>query len=121
MVGTPSIVDVNVTDDRTASYTFEVTLYPEVTLGQYKGLEAERKDESVSDEDVDNELNSVRKRNARMIDIDDRAAEMGDTVDIDFWTVTLTVSVSTAARPRATLSSSAPILLFPALRIRLSA
>lgn len=84
MVGTPSIVDVNVTDDRTASYTFEVTLYPEVTLGQYKGLEAERKDESVSDEDVDNELNSVRKRNARMIDIDDRAAELGDTVDIDF-------------------------------------
>ena len=84
MVGTPSIVDVNVTDDRTASYTFEVTLYPEVTLGQYKGLESERKDESVSDEDVDNELNSVRKRNARMIDIDDRAAEMGDTVDIDF-------------------------------------
>ena len=84
MVGTPSIIDVNVTDDRTASYTFEVTLYPEVTLGQYKGLEAERKDESVSDEDVDNELNSVRKRNARMIDIDDRAAEMGDTVDIDF-------------------------------------
>ena len=67
MVGTPSIVDVNVTDDRTASYTFEVTLYPEVTLGQYKGLEAERKDESVSDEDVDNELNSVRKRNARMM------------------------------------------------------
>ena len=84
MVGTPSIVDVNVTDDRTASYTFEVTLYPEVTLGQYKGLEAERKDESVSDEDVYNELNSVRKRNARMIDIDDRAAELGDTVDIDF-------------------------------------
>ena len=84
MVGTPSIIDVNVTDDRTASYTFEVTLYPEVTLGQYKGLEAERKDESVSDEDVDNELNSVRKRNARMIDIDDRAAELGDTVDIDF-------------------------------------
>ena len=84
MVGTPSIVDVNVTDDRTASYTFEVTLYPEVTLGQYKGLEAERKDESVSDEDVDNELNSVRKRNARMIDIDGRAAELGDTVDIDF-------------------------------------
>ena len=84
MVGTPSIVDVNLTDDRTASYTFEVTLYPEVTLGQYKGLEAERKDESVSDEDVDNELNSVRKRNARMIDIDDRAAELGDTVDIDF-------------------------------------
>ena len=84
MVGTPSIIDVNVTDDRTASYTFEVTLYPEVTLGQYKGLEAERKDESVSDEDVDNELNSVRKRNARMIDIDDRAAEMGDTVNIDF-------------------------------------
>ena len=84
MVGTPSIVDVNVTDDRTASYTFEVTLYPEVTLCQYKGLEAEHKDESVSDEDVDNELNSVRKRNARMIDIDDRAAELGDTVDIDF-------------------------------------
>ena len=65
MVGTPSIVDVNVTDDRTASYTFEVTLYPEVTLGQYKGLEAERKDESVSDEDVDNELNSAQRPHDR--------------------------------------------------------
>ena len=84
IVGAPAISDVKVTDERTVEFTFAVTLYPEVTLGQYKGLEAERKDESVSDEDVDNELNSVRKRNARMIDIDDRAAEMGDTVDIDF-------------------------------------
>ena len=84
MVGAPSIVNVEVTDGRTVEYTFGISLYPEVKLGQYKGLEAERKDETVTDEDVDNELNSIRKRNARMLDIEDRAAQLGDTVDIDF-------------------------------------
>ena len=84
VVGTPSVKDLNVSDERTVCYSFEVSLYPEVTLGQYKGLEAEKPEASVSDEEVENELNATRKRNARMLDIDDRPAQMGDTANIDF-------------------------------------
>ena len=84
LVGTPAISDVNITDERTVAYTFSVSVYPEVTLGQYKGLEAVKPAVEVSDADVEAELNATRKRNARMIDIDDRPAQMGDTADIDF-------------------------------------
>ena len=84
VVGTPSVKDLNVSEERTVCYSFEVSLYPEVTLGQYKGLEAEKPEASVSDEEVEAELNNTRKRNARMLDIDDRAAQMGDTANIDF-------------------------------------
>ena len=83
-VGAPSSSDVNITDDRAVAYTFSVSVYPEVTLGQYKGIEALKPSADVTDEDVDAELNATRKRNARMIDIDDRPARMGDTADIDF-------------------------------------
>ena len=65
VVGAPTITNVEVTDGRTASYTFSVDLYPVVTLGQYKGLEAVKPVVAISDEDVDKELESVRKRNAR--------------------------------------------------------
>ena len=84
VVGAPSITNVEVTDDRTASYTFSVDLYPVVTLGQYKGLEAVKPVVAISDEDVDKELESVRKRNARQVSVDDREARMGDTAKIDF-------------------------------------
>ncbi len=84
VVGAPAISDVNVTDDKGVVYSFSVSVYPEVTLGQYKGLEAVKASVEVTDADVEKELESVRKRNARMLDIDDRAAQMGDTADIDF-------------------------------------
>ncbi len=84
MVGAPAISDVNVTEERTALYTFAITLYPEVTLGQYKGLEAEKETVSVDDAKVDEEVNAVRRRNARMLPVEDRAAAMGDTANIDF-------------------------------------
>ena len=84
VVGAPSITNVEVTDGRTASYTFSVDLYPVVTLGQYKGLEAVKPVVAISDEDVDKELESVRKRNARQVSVDDREAQMGDTAKIDF-------------------------------------
>ncbi|MGM9587073.1 MAG: trigger factor [Candidatus Limivicinus sp.] len=82
-VGAPSITDVNVTDERTVVYSFTVTLYPEVTLGQYKGIEATRETVNVSDEDVNAEVESVRKRNARKVSVE-REAQMGDTANIDF-------------------------------------
>ncbi len=84
VVGAPTITNVEVTDGRTASYTFSVDLYPVVTLGQYKGLEAVKPVVAISDEDVDKELESVRKRNARQVSVDDREAQMGDTAKIDF-------------------------------------
>ena len=83
-VGAPAISDVNITEEKTVAYTFSVSVYPEVTLGQYKGLEAVKASVEVSDEDVEKELNATRKRNARMLDIDDREARMGDTANIDF-------------------------------------
>ena len=82
-VGAPSITDVKVSDERTAVFTFTVTLYPEVTLGQYKGIEATREPVTVSDEDVNAEVESARKRNARKVSVE-REAQMGDTANIDF-------------------------------------
>ncbi len=84
IVGAPSIVDVNVSDEKTVSYTFSVNLYPEVTLGQYKGIEAPKAKKEVTDEDVHAEIESARKRNARMVGVEGRSAQMGDTANIDF-------------------------------------
>lgn len=83
-VGAPSISDVNVTEEKTVVYTFSVSLYPEVTLGQYKGLSAPKKSDVVTDEEVDAEIENARKRNARKVSVEDREAQMGDTVSIDF-------------------------------------
>ena len=83
VVGQPKITDVTVTEERTASYTFEVELYPVVTLGQYKGLSAHKDAAEVDDSEVEAELEKVRKRNARKISVE-REAQMGDTANIDF-------------------------------------
>lgn len=84
IVGKPSVSDLNVTDERTVLYTFDVTLYPEVTLGQYKGLEAAKDSAEVTDDEVNAEIEGTRRRNARMLTVEDRAAEMGDTANINF-------------------------------------
>ena len=57
---------------------------PEVTIEGYKGIEAEKKVEEVTDEAVEAELTKARERNARTIEITDRAAEMGDIANIDY-------------------------------------
>ena len=61
-----------------------ITVKPEVTLRGYKSLKATKKVEAVADEDVENELKKLQERNARMVSVEDRAAEMGDTVTFDF-------------------------------------
>ncbi len=65
-------------------YTAEVALKPAASVKNYKGLEVPKADLSVSDEDVENELKKELDKNARLVDVDDRAAEMGDTAVIDF-------------------------------------
>ena len=83
MVGRPNIENVDISDDKVLIYTFGITLYPEVKLGQYRGIEV-KKDEAVFDEaQVEKELEEVRKRNARLLDVE-RAVQNGDRVTIDF-------------------------------------
>ncbi len=65
-------------------FTAVITVKPEVELGEYKGLKATRKIAAVTDEDVDAEIKMLQERNSRMVSVDDRAAEMGDTVTFDF-------------------------------------
>lgn len=62
----------------------KVTTYPEVKLGEYKGLKAVKLPTEATDEDVENELKQIQERNSRLIDVTDRNAEMGDTATIDF-------------------------------------
>ena len=84
IVGAPAITDVKVTDDKGVDYSFSAEIYPAVTLGEYKGLEAERPVREITDDDVSAELESARKRNARKVSADDREARMGDIANIDF-------------------------------------
>ncbi len=84
IVGQPAINNVEVSPERTVRYTFSVSLYPEVTLGQYKGLKAPKDVTEVSDEEVQEELQKARKQNARKISVDDRPAQLGDVANIDF-------------------------------------
>ena len=82
-VGTPSIADYNVDDAKVCTITFTTDLYPVVTLGEYKGIEAPYVEPSVSDEEVDRQLEDTRKRNARYIDVE-RPVQNGDTIVFDF-------------------------------------
>ncbi|WP_338470430.1 trigger factor [Niallia sp. XMNu-256] len=65
-------------------FTAKVTVKPEVKLGEYKGLEVEKFDTTVTDEDVDNEIKTLQERQAELVVKEDGKAELGDTVVIDF-------------------------------------
>lgn len=62
----------------------KVTVYPEVKLGDYKGLKATMLPTEATDENVDAELENMRDRNSRLVSVEDREAQMGDTAEIDF-------------------------------------
>ena len=65
-------------------FTALVTTKPEVTLGEYKGIEVDKIDYTVTDEDVQKDIEAAQKKNARLITVDDRAVENGDIAVIDF-------------------------------------
>ncbi len=84
IVSSPSIDVVQVEAGKPFIFTAEVALKPEVKLGKYKGVEVEKAETSVTDEEVDAEINRERENNARNIDVTDRAVKDGDITTLDF-------------------------------------
>lgn len=82
-VGQPSVTDMKVREDKSLELTIEVELYPEVELGQYKGVEAPKAPVTVSDEEVEAELDRKANEVARIVTVE-RPAQEGDTVVIDY-------------------------------------
>ena len=82
-VGAPSVVDMDTTEEGNVALTVSTALYPEVTLGEYKGIEVPKETVSISKAEVDAELGRMQDRNAR-IETVDREAKTGDTVILDF-------------------------------------
>ena len=82
-VGSPSVSNMDTPDEGGVVLTIETELYPEVTLGQYKGLEVPKHEVKVEESEVDAEVGRMAERNA-LIETVDRAAANGDTVVIDF-------------------------------------
>lgn len=83
IVGTPSVDNVDLSEDKVLTFSYNVELYPEVTLGEYKGLSANKDAVIVTDDMVNAELEREAKRNARLTVVE-REAQLGDTVNIDF-------------------------------------
>lgn len=84
IVSRPEVDVVQVEKGKEFIFTATVAVKPEVTLGEYKGIEVEKMDTAVTEEEVDGELNRVREQNARILTVDDRAVVDGDEVKIDF-------------------------------------
>lgn len=77
-------VDIDEFGKDALKFTIEVTVKPEVTLGQYKGLSVVKAEYPVTDEEVDHEIMHSRQAKSRLVDVTDRAAADGDTVIIDY-------------------------------------
>ena len=84
IVSQPSIDVVQVEAGKPFIFTAEVALKPEVTLGKYKGVSVKKADLTVTDEEVDAEINKQRENNARTINVEDRAVKDGDMTVLDF-------------------------------------
>ena len=82
-VGRPSLTDMNISEDNIVTITLTTDIYPEVTLGDYKGLEVEKAEAEVTDAQVQAELDRMAQ-NVASTETVERAAEMGDTANIDF-------------------------------------
>lgn len=83
-VARPEIDVEEIKKDQPVVFTALVTTKPEVTLGDYKGIEVDKIDYTVTDEDVQKDIEATQKKNARLITVDDRAVENGDIAVIDF-------------------------------------
>ena len=82
-VGRPSLTDMDINEEGIVTITLTTDIYPEVTLGDYKGLEVEKAEAEVTDAQVQAELDRMAQ-NVASTETVERAAEMGDTANIDF-------------------------------------
>ena len=84
IVSRPEITIEQIEKGKPFIYTALVAVKPEVSLGQYKGIEVEKADASVKEEDIEAELKRVQNQNARLVSITDRPVAKDDQVVIDF-------------------------------------
>ncbi|MDD6990462.1 MAG: trigger factor [Oscillospiraceae bacterium] len=84
VVDRPEIDVTALSKDTGVSFKVKCIAKPEVQISDYKGIEVEKSVKTITDEDIDNQLKSMQERNGRLITIEDRAVENGDTVVIDF-------------------------------------
>lgn len=84
VVARPEIDVEDIKKGEPVVFTALVTTKPEVKLGEYKGVEVAAVDATVTDEDVDKDIAATQQKNARMIEVDDRAVENGDIITLDF-------------------------------------
>ena len=84
IVSQPEIAVTQAEPGKTFIFTAEVAVKPEVTLGDYKGVEVPKTEITVTDEDVEAELKKEQEKNSRTISVEDRAAQLNDIVTIDF-------------------------------------
>ena len=82
-IGRPSLTNVDINEENIVTLTLTTEVYPEVTLGQYKGLEVEKAAATVTDAQVEAELKRMQQ-NVASNETVEKAAEMGDTANIDF-------------------------------------
>ena len=83
-VGRPSLDNMDIAADGTTTLTLSTEVYPEVTLGEYKGIEVAKAEATVTDAQVEAELNQMAQNVASTENVEDRAAAMGDIANIDF-------------------------------------
>jgi trigger factor len=83
-VDRPEIDVEQIEKGKTFIFTAKVTVKPEVKLGEYKGLEVEKFDTTVTDEDVDSEIKALQEKHAELVVKEEGKAEIGDTVVMDF-------------------------------------
>ena len=84
IVSQPTIDITQAEPGKAFIFTAEVAVKPEVTLGDYKGVEVPKTEITVTDEDVEAELKKEQEKNSRTISVEDRAAQLNDIVTIDF-------------------------------------
>lgn len=84
IVSTPKVNVTQIEEGKPFIFTAEVALKPEVTLGAYKGIEVEKADVTVTDEEIDADLAQQRENNARTVSVEDRGVQDGDIAVIDF-------------------------------------
>ena len=82
-IGRPNLTDMDINEDGIVTITITTDVYPEVTLGEYKGLKVEKAVANVNDEQVQAELDRMAQ-NVASTETVERPAEMGDTANIDF-------------------------------------